>query len=415
MEKNAFNILKERGFVKQCSGEKGLEDMLSKEKIAFYAGFDPTADSLHIGSLALIMAMANLQRAGHKVIALVGGATGLVGDPSGKTEMRPILAKSEIGKNSRKILNQLKNYLSFGAGKGLFLDNSKWLSKLNYIDVLRKVGRYFRVNEMIKNEGYKWRLEREEGLSFLEFNYQILQAYDFLFLFGKYGCLLQIGGDDQWGNIVAGVGLVRRKNGKTVFGLTIPLLTTSAGKKMGKTEKGAVWLDSKKTSPYEFYQYWINVDDRDVARFLKLFTFLTLDEIAELTKFQGSELRRAKEVLAFEVTKLAHGEKEAEKARDASKSAFSTKGGDVSSLPAVRISRKRFSAGISVIDLFCEAGLASSKSDAKRLIEQGGAYVNERKISGLDEMIKEDSLKNDSLMLRRGKKQYCLVQAVGEK
>jgi len=401
--------LKERGFVEQCSDEQELKKLLSASKVVFYIGFDATADSLHVGHLIPIMIMAHLQKAGHVPIALIGGGTTLIGDPSGKTEMRRIISLEEIKKNSEKLLVQFKRFLSFEKGKGMLLDNADWLSNLKYIDFLRDIGKYFRVNEMIKHEGYKLRMERETGLSFIEFNYQLLQAYDFLHLFENYNCQLQIGGGDQWGNILAGVGLIRQKTGKTAYGLTIPLLTTSDGTKMGKTEAGAVWLDAKKFSPYQFYQFWINTEDNDVIRFLKIFTFLPMEKINELAKLTGAELRKVKEILAFEITKIAHGEKEAEKARASSKAVFAKGGEDLASLPTTILSNAEVTKGIPILDLLLEIKLAPSKSEGARLIKQGGVYINDKKIESINLIIKADSFKNNSLLLRKGKKQYKRV------
>jgi len=404
---DTLHILKERGFVKQCSNEGALAGLLATSKIVFYAGFDPTADSLHAGTLVPIMAMANLQRAGHVPIVILGGGTGLIGDPSGKTEMRKIMSREEIERNNEKILKQFQHYLSFEEGKGFFLNNADWLVDLHYIDFLRDIGRFFKVNEMIRNEGYRLRLEREEGLSFIEFNYQLLQAYDFLVLFDQYNCMLQVGGDDQWGNILAGVDLVRKMRRKTVYALTFPLIETATGHKMGKTEAGTVWLDPEKTSPYDFYQYWINIDDRDVIRFLRLFTFLPGQEIDELAKLQAEDLRKAKEVLAFEATKITHGEEEAKKAQRTAKSVFTGTGEDLSLLSTTTLSRERVREGIAVADLFHLAGLNSSKSEAIRLIKQGGAYVNDKKVESEDGVITEKDFEDkDSLLLRKGKKQY---------
>ena len=404
---NALDILKERGFLQQCSDEAGLKKLFSSSKVVYYIGFDPTAESLHIGSLLPIMAMASLQRAGHIPITLVGGGTALIGDPSWKAKERPLADKKEIEKNSKEILAQLKQHLSFG--KGIFLNNAGWLLNLNYIEFLRDIGKYFRVNEMIKREGYRIRLERKEGLSFIEFNYQLLQAYDFLKLFEKYNCRLQMGGDDQWGNILAGVDLIRRVKGKQAFALTFPLIETAQGQKMGKTEKGTIWLSSKRTPVYYFYQYWINTDDRDVVRFLKLFTFLPMPKIKELANLQGADIREAKEILAFEATKITHGEKEARAAQMAAKAAFVRKGGDLTSLPTTVIKKTRISAGIRIVDLLYEAGLVPSKSEASRLIRQGGIYINDKKVSSGDMIIKENLFKDGSLLLRKGKKQYRRV------
>ncbi|HLC99354.1 MAG TPA: tyrosine--tRNA ligase [Patescibacteria group bacterium] len=406
---NIFDTLKERGFIKQCTDESGLQKALQGGSLTFYCGFDPTADSLHVGSLVPIMTMAHLQKAGHKPIAIVGAGTAMIGDPSGRTSMRRIMDNVEITASGKKILKQIKRYLDLSKNKGVALDNSKWLSKINYIEFLRDIGKYFKVNEMIKAEAYKQRLEREEGLSFLEFNYQLLQAYDFLVLYRKYDCVLQFGGDDQWGNIIAGVNLVHRVTGKEVYGLTFPLVTTANGAKMGKTEAGAVWLDEKKTSPYEFYQYWVNTDDRDVERFLMLFTFLPAQEIKALCAQTGEKINEAKRVLAYEATKLTHGEASAKKAQTASQSAFQKGGDDLSAIPTTTISRSRLESGISLIDLFVETGLVSSKGEARRLIEQGGASVNDKKISSPDERITLNSLRDNTILLRVGKKKYHRV------
>ncbi|PIU75577.1 MAG: tyrosine--tRNA ligase [Candidatus Portnoybacteria bacterium CG06_land_8_20_14_3_00_39_12] len=402
---NALDILKERGFVQQCSNENGLRALFSRAKVVYYAGFDPTADSLHVGHLIPIMAMANLQRAGHTPIIIIGGGTALIGDPSGKTEMRRIITREEIARNIAKLLPQFKRYLEIGNGKGTLFDNADWLAGLNYIEFLRDIGRHFKVNEMIRNEGYRLRLERKEGLSFIEFNYQLLQAYDFLVLFERHGCILQVGGDDQWGNILAGINLVRQVKREVVYALTFPLITTASGQKMGKTETGAIWLDATRTSPYNFYQYWINVDDRDVIRFLKMFTFLSMEKINELAKLQGADIRKVKEILAYETTKLAHGEEEAKKARKTAGAAFAKTEEDSSGLPTTVVSETRIAEGIPVVDLFFEAGLAPSKGTARRLIEQGGAYVNDQKITATDAVIKRDVFRNNACIIRHGKKQ----------
>ncbi|MFH1392408.1 MAG: tyrosine--tRNA ligase [bacterium] len=403
---NAFDVLKERGFVQQCSDESALQKILSSSGIVYYIGFDPTADSLHVGSLMPIMAMAHLQKAGNIPIAIIGGGTAMIGDPSGRTKMRQLLSVEEIETNGIKIREQLQRYLILDNKQGMFINNAEWLLDLNYIKFLRDIGQYFKVNEMIKAEGYRQRLEREEGLSFIEFNYQLLQAYDFLMLFERHGCILQMGGDDQWGNILAGLDLIRRIKSEKVYALTFPLITTARGQKMGKTESGAVWLDAGKVSPYEFYQYWINTDDRDVICFLAYFTFLPMAKIHELATFKYAKLRIAKEILAFEATKLAHGAEEAEKAQAASRTAFAKNGEELSALPTTIMERDRFVPGIPVVELFCEVGLASSKSDARRLIKQGGAYLNRDKISSSEILIKEEFLENNEILLRRGKKNY---------
>jgi len=406
---NALDILKERGFFGQCSDEPGLKKLFSNEKVVFYIGFDATADSLHIGHLIPIMAMANLQRAGHIPIVLLGGGTTLIGDPSDRAKERPLLSNDEIRKNNEKLLVQFKKFLSFEGSKGMLLNNADWISNLKYVDFLREIGKHFRVNEMIKHEGYRVRLERKEGLSFLEFNYQLLQAYDFLTLFQKHHCRLQLGGSDQWGNILAGVDLVKKLEGEKVFAATLPLVEASGGRKMGKTEAGTVWLDQKRTSPYDLYQYWINTDDRDVIRFLKLFTFLPMTEINGLSKLRGKELKKAKEILAFEATKIAHGEEEARKAQTASTAAFTKEGGDSSELPTTFISKTEVSNGISILDFLMKVKAASSKSEAFRLVNQGGIYINKKRISKQDTLIKIDSFKDDTLLLRKGKKQYYRV------
>ena len=406
---NVFETLKERGFVQQCSNTAEIARLLSEEKIAYYVGFDATADSFHVGSLIPIMAMAHLQRAGHTPIAIIGGGTTMIGDPSGKTAMRQMLLRETIEANGDGLLSQLKRYLDFSDEGGIFLNNADWLLSLSYIEFLREVGRHFRVNEMIRAEAYRQRLEREEGLSFIEFNYQLLQAYDFLHLFRQHGCVLQLGGDDQWGNILAGVDLVRRLEGKTVHAMTFPLLTTASGEKMGKTADGAVWLDADRTSPYEFYQYWVNVDDRDVRRFLACFTFLPMQEVKRLGELRSELIREAKETLAHEVTKLAHGATAAEKARAASRAAFGAEGIDLSAIPTTTIDADRLAAGVPVVDLFCEVGLGSSKSAIRRLIQQGGAYVNGKQVKATDAIVTEKHVDDGAVLLRHGKKRFRRV------
>ena len=404
---NVFEVLKERGFVQQCTtNEENISQLLSNKQITYYVGFDPTADSLHAGSLVPIMAMAHLQRAGHKPIAIIGGGTTMIGDPSDKTEMRPMISAAEVEANGASILKQLQRYLDLDNTAGLFLNNAEWLLSLNYIEFLRDIGKHFRVNEMIRAEGYRQRLEREMGLSFLEFNYQLLQAYDYLCLFQEYQCVLQLGGDDQWGNIVAGVDLVRRIEGERVHGLTFPLLTTADGAKMGKTAGGAIWLDPAKTSPYQFYQYWINIDDRDVERFLAYFTFLPMDEVKRLGSLEHDEIREAKAVLAYQATKLAHGKDEADKAQATSRAAFGGGGPDLDAMPTTNIPTERLNAGIPIIELFHEVGLSTSKSEARRLIQQGGAYINEKQYKTIDTVVDPNLLEENALLLRAGKKRY---------
>ena len=415
---NVFEALNERGFVKQTTNAEQVTHLLSEGQITYYVGFDATAMSLHVGSLVPIMAMAHLQHAGHKPIAIIGGGTTMIGDPTDKTEMRPMLSQAQIGANGKGILAQLQRYLNLDNGvadvdnsqttskAGRFLNNADWLLSINYVEFLRDIGKHFRVNEMIKAEGYRQRLERELGLSFLEFNYQLLQAYDYLCLFQKYGCRLQLGGDDQWGNILAGVDLVRRVEGERVHAITFPLLTTASGAKMGKTAGGAVWLDAERTSPYEFYQYWINTDDRDVSRFLAYFTFLPMDEVRRLGSLKDEAIREAKEVLAYEVTQLAHGKTEADKARAASRAAFGGGNLDDAAIPTSAIASQRLEDGIPIMALFHEVGLANSRSEARRLVQQGGAYINEKQYRAIDTVVHTNLLEGDALLLRAGKKRY---------
>ena len=413
MNQNAFDILKERGFVAQVTDEPAVRQLLGSGRTTFYIGFDPTASSLHCGSLVPIMAMAQLQRAGHRPLGLIGGGTAMVGDPSGKTEMRQMLDFDAISDNSSGILGQLRRYLNLDGEAGLTANNADWLLKLHYIEFLRDIGRYFRVNEMVRAEAYRARLEREEGLSFIEFNYQLLQAYDYLCLHERHDCMLQMGGDDQWSNILAGTDLIRRKHGKQAFCITFPLLTTARGEKMGKTATGAVWLDGTRTSAYEFYQYWINTDDRDVRRFLALFTFLPMDEVARLGAAQGAALNVAKEVLAFEATCLCHGRSAADEARAASRAAFGG-GGDANAIASTRLPAARIAAGVPLVELLVETGLAGSKGEARRLVQQGGAYVNDNAVGDILARLGGDDLRNGAILLRAGKKKVHRIVLVDQ-
>jgi len=406
---NAYDILKERGFVEQVSNEEGLRAALERP-ITFYNGYDPSASSLHVGNLFTIMAMAHLQRQGHRPIAIVGGGTGMVGDPSGRTEMRQMLTPEMIQRNLERLKRQIGRYVDFGEGKALMLNNAEWLLPLKYIDFLRDIGRHFSVNRMLAAEAYRSRMEA--GLSFLEFNYQLLQAYDFLHLYRQYGCTLQTGGNDQWGNILAGVDLVRRVTGNEVYALTFPLLTTASGAKMGKTAEGAVWLDAALLSPYEFYQFWINTEDADVERFLKIYTFLPLEEIQELGQLEDAEIRKAKEVLAFEVTRLTHGQEQAERAQNASRSLFGGSG-TIEGMPTTAIDASELEEGILVAELFQRVGLVRSRSEARRLIQQGGAYVNDEKVSTIDQVIALDDVQNGVVLLRAGKKRHHRIVVGG--
>jgi len=402
---NVYDVLKERGFVEQVSDEQGLRAALERP-ITCYIGYDPSASSFHVGNLLTIMALAHIQRHGHRPITLVGGGTGMVGDPSGKTEMRQLLTPEKIQANGEAQKKQFSRYLDYSDGKALMLNNADWLLPLNYIAFLRDIGRHFSVNRMLAAEAY--RLRMETGLSFLEFNYQMLQAYDYLHLYRQYGCILQMGGNDQWGNILAGVELIRRVEGGEAFALTFPLLTTSSGAKMGKTAEGAVWLDSELLSPYGFYQYWINTEDADVERFLKIYTFLPLERIGELCRAKGADIRSAKEVLAFEVTRLTHGDAQAEQAREASRSLFGS-GGTSEAVPSTTLSATQLGGGIPVAELFQRVGLVKTRSEARRLIQQGGAYINEAQVTSVDQVVSLADVQGGSLLLRAGKKRYHRV------
>lgn len=407
--KNVYDILTERGFVKQVTNEARVRELFEKNRVTAYVGFDPTADSLHVGNLMGLMALAHLQREGHRPIAIIGDGTGMIGDPSGKTEMRKMLAKEAIVENANKIKAQIGRFFKIGADAGLAVHNADWLLDLKYIDMLRDVGRHFSVNRMLAAEAYRARLE--VGLSFIEFNYQILQAYDFLMLFRRYGCILQMGGDDQWGNILAGVDLIRRTEAQAVEGVTWPLLTTASGQKMGKTASGAVWLDAAKVSPYEYYQYWINIDDRDVKNCLAYFTFLSMHEIENFFK-PHSDIRKAKEALAFEATRISHGDEEARRSQASSKSLFGGLEDSIDSIPSSTLTLESVKKGVLVVDVFVDVGLVSSKSAARRLIEQGGAYVNKKRIASSDCSINEFDVKDGTLILQAGKKHFHRILIV---
>ncbi|MFC1868865.1 tyrosine--tRNA ligase [Thermodesulfobacteriota bacterium] len=405
--KNIYEIFEERGFIEQITDRDLLCDVL-KEPTTCYIGFDPTASSLHVGSLLPIMALAHMQRAGHRPIAVVGGGTGLVGDPSGKTETRPVMTREEIEKNAEAIKKQLSRYIDFSDEKALMVNNADWLVELSYIDFLRDIGRNFSVNRMLAAESYKARLK--SGLNFIEFNYMLLQAYDFWYLFKHYDCRLQMGGNDQWGNILAGADLIRRLERETGHGLTFPLITTSSGIKMGKTHKGAVWLDPELTSPYDYYQYWINQEDGDIGLFLALFTFLPMDEVNRLRALEGADIRDAKQVLAFEATRLCHGQKEAEMARTGAQQLFGGDRAELSeSIPGFYIEPAEIDKGIPAYLLFEKTDLCATRSDARRLISQGGGYVNGRKVEAFDQIVDLNDMVDDSILLRAGKKRYIKV------
>jgi tyrosyl-tRNA synthetase len=403
-----YSVLQERGFIEQVTDEESLPKIL-EGRVTCYIGFDPTASSFHVGSLVPIMALAHMQQHGHLPIALVGAGTALIGDPSGKTEMRQMLTYDEIRQNAEGQKRQLARFLDFSGDRALLLNNADWLTKLNYIEFLRDFGVHFSVNRMLAAESVKIRLST--GLSFIEFNYQLLQAYDFWHLFRNHSCLIQMGGSDQWGNIVAGIELIRRVEGKQAYGVTFPLIMTADGRKMGKTEKGAVWLDSERTSPYDYYQFWINTDDRDVKRFLALFTFLSMEEVEDLGRLEGAELRRAKEVLAFETTKILHGEEQSKKAQDASRALFSAAGAEGDAVPTIELPRAEFEKGMPVFKLFEAATLCTSGSEARRLIEQGGAYLNKARVERFDQPVTlSDFSNNNEVLLRAGKKKFQRVR-----
>jgi tyrosyl-tRNA synthetase len=405
---NVYQILKERGFVSQVTDEAALEALLGTERVTGYIGFDATAPSLHAGSMLPLMALSHMHRAGHRPIAILGGGTTMVGDPSGKTEMRKMLTEEEIGDYGEKIKKQIGRFINLDGENGMMINNAEWLVPLKYIPFLRDIGRHFSVNRMLSHESTKIRLEK--GLSFLEFNYQLLQAYDFLVLFQKHACVLQMGGDDQWGNIVAGMDLIRRKEGKPAYGLTFPLLETATGEKMGKTARGAVWLDGEQTSPYEFFQYFRNTDDRDVERFLAFFTFLPMDEVRRLGKLKDAELNRAKEVLAHEATRIVHGENAADSAQKGARSAFSGAGKGAEDIPTTQIPASRLKEGILIVDLLAEVGLCKSKSEARRLVQQGGARLDDRKVDGIGARITDEDLQEGTVLLRAGKKKVHRVK-----
>ena len=403
-----YEELKARGLIAQVTNEEEISKMVNEGKAVFYIGFDPTADSLHVGHFMALCLMKRLQMAGNRPIALIGGGTGYIGDPSGRTDMRSMMTPETIQHNCDCFKKQMERFIEFGEGKAQMVNNADWLLKLNYIDLLREVGACFSVNNMLRAECYKQRMEK--GLSFLEFNYMIMQSYDFYHLFQHYGCNMQFGGDDQWSNMLGGTELIRKKLGKDAHAMTITLLLNSEGKKMGKTAKGAVWLDPEKTSPYEFYQYWRNVGDDDVLKCLRMLTFLPLEQIDEMDKWEGSQLNTAKEILAFELTKLVHGEEEAQKAQDAAKALF-VGGGDMSNVPATTLTEADLTDGsIGILDLMLKCKLAPSKKEARRLVEQGGVEANGEKVTDVAQSYTPADFQGDGLMLKKGKKVFHRVQ-----
>lgn len=394
----------DRGLIAQCTNEEAVKDLLDNQKVTFYIGFDPTADSLHIGHFIQMKIMAHMQMAGHTPIALFGGGTGMIGDPSGKSDMRKMLTKETITHNIECFKKQMAKFIDTSDNKAYFVNNGDWLLNLNYVDFLREVGVHFSVNKMLTAECYKSRMEN--GLTFLEFNYMIMQGYDFYRLYKDYGCILELGGDDQWSNILGGVQLCRRKEGKEVYGLTFNLLLNSEGKKMGKTEKGAVWLDAEKTSPYDFFQYWRNIADADVIKCMKMLTFLPLEEINEYAKLEGSEINKAKEILAYEITKLIHGTEEADKALATARQVFAA-GAISDDMPTTELTDNDFTDGrIAVIDMMIKAKLAPSKGEARRLIQQGGVSLCGEKVTALDASVEASAFDNQEIVLKKGKKVY---------
>ena len=398
-----YEELKARGLIAQVTNEEEIRKMVNEGKAVFYIGFDPTADSLHVGHFMALCLMKRLQMAGNKPIALIGGGTGMVGDPSGRSDMRTMMTVETIQHNCDCFKKQMSRFIDFSEGKAMMVNNAEWLMNLNYIDFLREIGPHFSVNNMLRAECYKQRMEK--GLSFLEFNYMLMQSYDFYELFQRYGCNMQFGGDDQWSNMLGGTELIRRKLGKDAYAMTITLLLNSEGKKMGKTQKGAVWLDPNKTSPFEFYQYWRNVADADVLKCLRMLTFLPIEQIDEMDHWEGSELNRAKEILAFELTKLVHGDEEAEKAQESARALFSS--GVAAQMPTTALFEEDFTEGsIDLISMLCKSGLVQTRSEGRRAIEQGGVTLGEEKITDVKASFGRDTFAGEGIVLKRGKKNF---------
>ena len=399
-----YEELTARGLIAQVTDEKEIRELVNSGKAVFYIGFDPTADSLHVGHFMALCLMKRLQMAGNKPIALLGGGTGMIGDPSGRTDMRQVLTKETIQHNVDCFKEQMSKFIDFSDGKALMVNNAEWLLELNYVDLLREVGACFSVNRMLSAECYKQRWEK--GLSFLEFNYMIMQSYDFYALYQKYGCNMQFGGDDQWSNMLGGTELIRRKLGKDAYAMTIKLLLNSEGKKMGKTQSGAVWLSAEKTSPYEFYQYWRNIDDADVVKCLKMLTFLSLEEIDELAKLEGSEINKAKEILAFELTQMIHGREEAEKAQEAARAIFGSKT-DTANMPSTELTDDDFTDGeISILELLSKCGLIPSNKEGRRLIQQGGISVDDQKVDDVLKKFTKADFEKGYVVIKKGKKKF---------
>lgn len=402
---NAYEVLKERGFIEQLTHEDEIKNLFQKGGVTFYIGIDPTADSLHVGHFLTVMAMAHMQQCGNRPICLMGGGTGMIGDPSGKADMRKMMTVETIDNNVACIKKQLSRFINFDNDKAIIVNNADWLRNLNYIEFLRDVGVHFSVNRMLTADCFKVRMDKDAGLSFLEFNYMIMQAYDFLELHERHNCIMQLGGNDQWSNIIAGVELIRRKLSKPAYGMTFKLLTNSEGIKMGKTVSGAVWLDPEKTTPYEFYQYWRNIGDKDVEKCLALLTFLPMDEVRRLGALQGSEINQAKEVLAFELTQIVHGEEEATKAQEAARALFG-KGAVAGSVPTTELSSADFAEGMDILTLLTATGVVPSRSEGRRAVQQGGVKVADQAITDIDFKVTESLFTDGKLLLQKGKKVF---------
>lgn len=408
-QRNVFDVLKERGYIEQCTHEEEIRELLGKESVTFYIGFDPTADSLHIGHFIQVMVMSIMQQHGHRPIALLGGGTTMIGDPSDRTGMRSIMTKEIIAQNAENFKKVFEKFLDFSDEKAIMDNNAEWLLPLNFLEFMREVGVHFSVNRMLAAECYKNRME--QGLTFFEFGYMLMQSYDFYVLNQKYNCKMQLGGNDQWSNIIGGIELTRKKAGEQVYGMTFSLLTNSEGKKMGKTEKGALWLDRNKTSPYDFYQYWRNIDDADVEKCLALLTFLPMDEVRRLGALEGAEINKAKEVLAYEVTKLIHSEEDAIKAQEAARALFGA-GTDSENMPTTELTKEELGDGITVIDLMTKAGLIKSKSEGRRLIEQSGVAINDNIVGDVVAAVTENDFQDGKLIIKKGKKVYHRIKLV---
>ncbi len=403
-KRNVYDVLMERGFIEQCTDPDKVRELLGKESVTFYIGFDATADSLTAGHFLTIMAMMHMQKAGHRPIALLGGGTTMIGDPSGKSDMRTMMTREKIDYNASRFAQQLSKFIEFDNDKAIIANNADWLLDINYVEFLREIGVHFSVNKMLTADCYKQRLER--GLTFFEFNYMLMQSFDFYKLHKMYGCKMQLGGNDQWSNIIGGVELVRRKDQEEAYGLTFKLLTTSEGIKMGKTMKGAVWLDPEKTTPYEFFQYWRNIEDVKVEECLGLLTFLPMDEVRRLGALEGAQINEAKEVLAYEITKIVHGQEEADKALEAARAVFA-QGGKSENMPTTEMAKADFDGGIKVIELLVKTGLCKTNGDARRMIEQGGVSVNDEKVTDVFAVVTADDVDADGdIVLKKGKKNY---------